>query len=467
MTVGILALLAGSATAASTPNVVVFYSDDMGNGDLACYGAKDVKTPNIDALAASGIRFTNYYAAAPICSPSRAAMLTGRYPARAGLSSKKNIASNMNAPGLPTREVTIAELAKKAGYATAVFGKWHLGSIHECQPNSQGFDLFVGHHASCLDSFSHMYYASEPWYYDLYRNREEIYEDGVHITDLITRETLRFIDDHRGERFLIYVAYNTPHYPMVARGKFVQMYAGLPKPRQVWAASVTELDDSVGQIMSRLRERDLLKDTLVFFASDNGAPNESLRGEGGGSNAPYREYKRSLFEGGIRVPGMVSGQGLVPAGVVCDQPVIGMDFFSTIAEAIHAEVPKDRTIDGASWYPLFKDPTQSVHDVLFFEWDDQHAVRSGDWKLVENGLLGMAVSRTNRATGDDAVFLSNIKVDSGEQHNLRGEHADVAERLVKLHEAWRREIAQDPTASPDALATSKPEPARGGRFDRE
>ncbi|HOQ87062.1 MAG TPA: sulfatase-like hydrolase/transferase [Phycisphaerae bacterium] len=444
----------GGASLAAPPNVIVFYTDDMGSGDLSCYGATDIATPNIDALAASGMRFTSYYAPAPLCSPSRAAMLTGRYPTRAGHPSTKNIASGLNQPGLPSREITIAELVRTRGYATAVFGKWHLGSTPECQPNSQGFDLFVGHHASCVDPVSHWYYATEPYYHDLYRNRDEIFEDGVHMTDLVTRETLAFIDQHREKPFFIYVAYNTPHYPMVAHGRYMKKYAHLPRARQLVAALVAGIDDSVGQIMTRLRERDLLDRTLVFFASDNGAPNASMRGEGGGSNAPYREYKRSLFEGGIRVPGMVSWPGVVPAGAVCDQPVIGMDIFATVADATGAELPKDRIIDGRSWLPLFKDPTRPIHEALFFEWQGQHAVRAGRWKLVENGLIDMHLSRTNRATGEDVVFLADVTADPGEGRNLRAVHAVRAEELRRLHAEWRNGIASDPTASEDAISST-------------
>ena len=444
-----------SLFAANPPNILILLTDDMGNGDASCYGAKDLQTPNIDALAKSGIRFTSYYAPAPICSPSRAGLLTGRYPLRAGMSTSKNIASAMNEPGLNPREITIAELARSRGYATAVFGKWHQGSTPECQPNSQGFDEFLGHHASCVDCFSHMYYASEPWYHDLYHNRTEVFEDGVHMTDLITRETIRFIDAHRKQPFLIYIAYNTPHYPMVARAKFLKMYEHLPMPRRVAAALCAEADDSVGQIMTHLRERGLLNNTLIFFASDNGAASPSKRGEGGSSNAPYREYKTSLFEGGIRLPGIVSWPGKVPAGVVSDQPVIGMDIFATAAEAMGAEVPQDRTIDGRSWFPLFKNPNATIHDAIFFEWAGQYAVRSGKWKYVQNGFYNMETSRKNRATGADAVYLSDVTADPGEHKNLRAQFPEVADRLGKLHEQWRAEIAKDPTASPDFLKDSK------------
>ena len=452
--VTLCALAALSVVAANPPNVIILLADDMGNGDPGCYGAKDIKTPNIDSLAASGIRFTSYYAPAPICSPSRAGMITGRYPMRAGMSTSKNIGSAMGEPGMPTREITIAELAKTRGYATAIFGKWHLGSIPECQPNSQGFDVFLGHHASCVDCFSHMYYASEPWYHDLYHNRDEVFEDGAHMTDIITRETLGFIEAHRAQPFLIYVAYNTPHYPMVAQAKYMKMYEHLPMPRRVAAALCAGIDDSVGQIRNRLRERGLLDNTVVFFASDNGAPSPSKRGEGGCSNAPYREYKTSLFEGGIHLPGIVSWPAQVPAGAVCDQPVVGLDIFATAAQAMGAELPKDRTIDGRSWFPLFKNPNEPIHEAIFFEWAGQHAVRSGKWKYIENGFINMERSRKNRATGADAVYLADVATDPGEKKNVRAQFPEIAAKLGKLHEQWRAAIANDPTASPDFLKDS-------------
>jgi arylsulfatase A len=446
-----LAALAGPAMAAERlPNVIVFYADDLGNGDVGCYGATDIKTPNVDALAASGVRFTNYYAPAPICAPSRAALLTGRYPIRCGMSPLKNVPSDVDSPGMPGREITLAEIAKTRGYATAVFGKWHLGSTEDAVPNAQGFDLFVGHHTSCLDSFSHMYYASEPWFHDLYRNRQEVFVDGVHLCDIVTRETLQFIDSHKDSPFLIYVAYNQPHYPMVAKARFIEMYKNLPRLRQFQAALVTMMDDSIGQIMQRLREQELVENTLVFFASDNGAPNRSKRGEGGGRNTPYREYKRSVFDGGGHVPAIVSWHGRVRAGQTREQLTIGMDVFSTIVDVIGAEPPNDRIIDGITWIPLLKDPSKSCHDVLFFEWDNQHGVRQGPWKLVCNGLINMDEGRQNRVKvgSPDYMFLSNVVKDPGERENLYATNKELGDKLLKMHEDWRASIAKDPTASP-------------------
>jgi len=444
----LLASLSVFATAqapvyARPPNVVIFYADDMGIGDIGCYGCTDIRTPSLDALAASGVRLTNYYSAAPICSPSRAALLTGRTPARAGLSLAKNISSKPGEPGMSAEEITIAELARTRGYATAAIGKWHLGYSRDTQPNGQGFDLFFGFHSSLTEYFSHMNYWEEPYHHDLFRNREEVFENGVHMTDLITRETVEFIEQNRGKPFLVYVAYNAPHYPMVAQTRFLRAYGSMPEPRRSYAALVAGMDESVGRILERLRGLGLERDTLVFFSSDNGAAAASPRGEGGGSNGPFREGKRSLFEGGIRMPAIVRWPGTVGAGQTRNQLAVAMDVFVTIADAIGAEIPADRTFDGRSWLPMLKDAGAPCHETLFFEWDGQQAVRQGKWKLVRNGLIDLAASRQKRAAGDDAVFLSDLDADPGETKNLRSLHPDVAARLLALHDDWRAAIAKD------------------------
>ena len=423
------------------PNVIVFYADDMGYGDAGCFGGRDIQTPNIDQLASRGIMLTDYYSAAPVCSPSRAALLTGRYPARIGMSSTRNIASAMGVPGMPTGEITIAELARTKGYATGIFGKWHLGASQDTQPNAQGFDLFFGHHGSCVDSYSHMFYASVPYYHDLYKNRQEVWEGGQHMTDIITREAVRFIEMNRQKPFLIYVSYNTPHYPMVSPSRFLRMYTRLPERRKYHAALVTHLDESLGRIMAELEKHGLVDDTLVFFSSDNGAADKSDRGEGGGSNAPFREFKRSLFDGGIHMPAVVSWPRRLPQSESRSQLAIAMDLFVTVADAIGADLPDDRVIDGRSWLPFLSDPDESGQDVLFFDWAEQHAVRRGKWKVVRNGFIDQAtLGRANRAAGVDRIFLSDVSVSPGEKTNLYRRYPEVAEELLKLHTAWRESI---------------------------
>lgn len=439
-------LLSSGWAFAGPPNIIILYADDMGIGDAGCYGCRDIKTPNIDALARGGVRFTDYYSAAPICSPSRAALLTGRYPPRAGMSTTKNVGSEPGDPGLPTEEITVAELAKTRGYATAAFGKWHLGATADSVPNAQGFDVFFGFHASALDYYSHMYYFSEPYHHDLYRNRVEVFEGGGHMTDLITHEAIRFIEARHQGPFLLYAAFNAPHYPMAPQNRFMEMYKHLPMPRRAYAALVAGMDDGIGRIMDAVRRQGLTRSTLVFFASDNGAAAPSPREEGGGSNAPFRGYKRSLFEGGIHMPAVISWPGSIPENETRSQPVIAMDLFPTIAEVIGAELPKDRTIDGRSWMPLLRDAKAPGHETLFFEWEAQHAVRQGKWKVVRDALLGPPAGRQARAQGDDAIFLADLEADPGERTNLRRQHPDVAENLLRLHERWLASVTTRPAA---------------------
>ena len=290
------------AQSARRPNIVLFVADDLGCHDLGAWGATDLQTPNIDALAAGGARFTNWYAAAPVCAPSRAALLTGRYPIRAGVPD--------NGPALRPSEKTIATVLKGAGYATGLFGKWHLGSTAETDPNAHGFDRFYGFHSGCIDYYSHRYYWGEPRvpnYHDLWRDRTEIFEDGQYTTELFAREAAQFVRDRRAGPFFAYVPFNAPHYPMHAPKKYMERFANLPPERRTYAAMIAAMDDAVGQVMRTLRELQLEDHTLVLFTADNGATREARAGLDGkpataGNNAPFRGFKFSAFDGGMHVP---------------------------------------------------------------------------------------------------------------------------------------------------------------------
>jgi len=370
--------------------------------------------------------------------------------------------------GMPADEFTIAELARTRGYATALIGKWHLGFTPQTDPNAQGFDVFFGHHAGCIDYYSHWFYWQDPPHHDLYRNRDEIHEEGRYMTDLIVREAAEFIDRQKGSPFLLYIPFNAPHYPTQAPERLRKMYAGLPAPRNQYAPLVAGLDEAIGTIMSRLRDAGLERDTLVFFASDNGASVEARNNYGGGSNGPYRGYKFSLYEGGIRMPAIISRPGTLPAGETRDQLVMATDLFPTIAEAIGANPPADRKIDGRSWMPLLKDRNAPGHETLFWMQGGQKAVRHGKWKLVVNGQedrpgpppAGQPEARPGgarrRAAGrqdtqekppaaaaDDkegTVFLADIEADPGEKKNLCQEHPDIVAKLTRLHDEWRKDL---------------------------
>ena len=427
--------------AARRPNFVLFLADDLGCHDLGCWGAADLKTPNIDALAASGARFTNWYAAAPVCAPSRAGILTGRHPVRAGVPD--------NGPPLSPQELTIASLLKPAGYATGIFGKWHLGSGPDTCPNTHGFDRFFGFHSGCFDFYSHRYYWGEPRtvnYHDLWRDRTEVFEDGQYSTELFAREAVQFIRDHRGNPFFLYLPFNAVHYPMHAPQKYVERFAGLDPERRTYAAMLAAADDGVGQVMRTLREHRLVENTLVCFTGDNGATREARAGLGqkpatAGSNAPFRGNKFSAFDGGMHVPMIMSRPGAIPKGQVVKEVGSHLDLLPTICHAAGRELPADRTYDGFDALPMAVAAAKTRHDEIFWSSGGQLAVRRGNWKLVRNGKTFDGTPEGNRALeGDDALFLSNVDEDPGESKNLRHQYPNVLDELHTLTEKWAASV---------------------------
>ncbi len=418
----------------STPNVILIFSDDQGTLDLNCYGSKDLHTPHLDGLAQRGIRFTQFYVGAPVCSPSRAALLTGRYIQRAGVPG--NVSSQAGHKGMPTEQVTIAENLRSAGYQTALFGKWHLGTIPECDPLGQGFDEFLGHKAGCIDNYSHFFYWKGPHFHDMWRDREELWEQGTHFSDMIVRESIRFLEENRKRPFFMFLPFNIPHYPMQADVRFLKMYENVPEPRRAYAALVTHLDDAVGQILGKVNELDLQKETLVIFLSDHGHSTEERCNFGGGNPGPYRGAKFSLFEAGIRVPCIVSYPGVLPEGIVRDQLCTSLDLFPTIADVCGINLPK-RRLDGRSLLPVIESAeAETPHHEFHWQLGDQWAVRDGDWKLIANAR------DTNRELleGDDKYFLSDFSRDITETKNLAAQFPDVVKRLTGLHEAWLADV---------------------------
>jgi len=427
--------------APARPNVVLFLADDLGCHDLGAWGATDLKTPNLDALAAGGVRFTNWYAAAPVCAPSRASLLTGRYPIRAGVPD--------NGPPLRASEQTIAQVLKPAGYATGLFGKWHLGDTAETDPNAHGFDRFFGFHSGCIDYYSHRYYWGDPRvpnYHDLWRDRTEIFEDGQYATELFAREAAQFLRDHRADPFFAYVPFNAPHYPMHAPQKYMQRFPAVEPERQTYAAMIAALDDGVGQVLRTLRELRLEQNTLVLFSADNGATREARAGLHGkpataGNNAPFRGNKFSAFDGGMHVPMIMNWPGVIPKGMVVREVGSHLDLMPTIAKLAGVTPPTDRTLDGSDALPLVLENAKSRHDAIFWSSGGQLAVRRGNWKLVKDGKTFDGTPDGNKAlTGDDALFLSNVDEDPGESVNLRHRFPQVADELSTMMMKWADEV---------------------------
>ncbi|MBI3680589.1 MAG: sulfatase-like hydrolase/transferase [Acidobacteria bacterium] len=426
------------------PNFVVICTDDQGSHDLGCYGAKDLLTSSIDSLAASGSTFSNWYANAPVCAPSRAALFTGRYPIRAGVPS--------NGPALPPAQRTVASLLKPLGYATALTGKWHLGSGPDTDPNAHGFDYFYGFHSGCVDFYSHRFYWGEGGnrgsvnYHDLWRNRTEVFEDGAYLTERITDEACGFIRRNADRPFLLSVTYNAPHYPMHAPQRYLDRLPALELERRTYGAMIAAVDDGVGRIRRALMQHGLLEDTLIFFVADNGATTEARAGLNqkpatAGDNSPYRGFKFSLFDGGMHVPGIMSWPGKIPAGQVIPEVAMTMDITATISMAAGAAPPAGYRLDGSDILPVAMGKARSPHQAIFWEQGKQYAVRKGNWKLVINGILyDRSPEGRKPLEGEDAVFLSDLDADPAESINLRRKHPAVVDELTTLLDGWRKEV---------------------------
>lgn len=424
------------------PNVIIILTDDQGYGDLGCLGAADLKTPRLDALAKGGVLFTSMYAASPVCSPSRAGLLTGRYPGNAGV--RAILPGHRKASGLTPKVPTLAAALKKEGYVTGACGKWHLGLKPACRPNANGFDEFSGFLAGCLDYYSHIFYygMSDGGFnptHDLWENDEEVWANGEYLTERITRKSVEFIRRHSGEPFFLYVAYNAPHYPMHAPQKYLDRFPDLPWDRQIMAAMLSAVDDGVGEIADTLAELGLTENTIVYFQSDNGPSRESrnwLDGTEdpyyGGTAGGFAGHKFSLFEGGIRVPALLSWGNRIPPRTVND-PCIAVDIFPTVLEACGGN-PADYELDGRSILSSLTEGAETAHGDMFWELEEQTALRRGRYKLVLNGRL--EESRPPRAP----VFLADLENDPGETRNLADDLPDLCEELTQAALAWRRGV---------------------------
>ena len=435
-------LLKPSARADSgRPNVIVILFDDLGLHDLGFLGANDLKTPNIDRLAAEGTRFTNWYSNAPVCAPARSALMTGRCPMRAGV--------GQNGRPLRTTEKTIAAVLKEAGYATALTGKWHLGSTPDTVPNAHGFDYFYGFHEGCTDYYSHRYYWGDPRivnFHDLWRNRDEIFEDGQYLTERIADEAAGFITAHPNQPFFLYAAFNAVHYPMHAPQQYVQRFSNLSEERQMYAAMLSAADDGVGRIVDALEKTSQRENTLIFLLGDNGATTERRAGLNqqaatAGRNTPFRGYKFSTFDGGMHVPGLANWPGHVPGGRVIHEVVTTADILPTVCHLTRAPLPADRTIDGKNIWPVVTKEARSPHEYVAWSEGPQLAIRRGKWKLVLNGVTHDGTPEGSKPLeGEDAVFLSNVDDDPGESRNLRRQHPAISDSLQTLVHQWRQDV---------------------------
>ena len=428
----------GSAT---RPNVVLIITDDLGWADLGSYGATDVRTPNIDGLAAAGIRLTDFYANGVTCTPTRAGLITGRYQQRFGVEAPLSNPSRGADQGLPATGYSLPQLLKNNGYATALVGKWHLGYKPELGPNAHGFDYFFGFKSGYHDYYTHANGDGDP---DLWENERPIERQG-YTTDLITEHAIRFVEQHAQEPFFIDVAYNAPHWPYQVpgqpseapdRARHVMPQDAATSARADYVAMVEHLDRSIGELLAALDRLDIADDTIVIFTNDNG-------GEWLSSSSPLFGRKWTVFEGGIRVPALVRWPGRIPAGKVSDQVGITMDLTASILAVTGTPVPAEARLDGMNLFPIWEGRTPEVERTLFWRAQGggrrQTAVRRGDFKVLNDS---------------GQTFVFNLRTDPGERRDLANRRQDIAQTLWPLLRAWEEEV--------DAEALTYQLPSGGG-----
>jgi arylsulfatase A-like enzyme len=429
---------------ARPPNVVLIFVDDMGYADLHCYGS-NVPTPNLDRMAKEGMRFTSFYVAQGVCSASRAALMTGCYSNRVSI---RGALFPNNPIGLNPNEDTIAEILKRRGYATAIFGKWHLGDREPFLPVHQGFDEYFG-----LPYSNDMFRRpnSKPDYPELPlldgTKTIELNPDQTKLTTLYTEHAVKFIEDNKGRPFFLYVPHSMPHVPLAVSEKFKGK-----SPRGLYGDVVMELDWSVGQILDALKRNGLDEQTLVAFTSDNGP--WLVYGNHGGSAGPLREGKATAFEGGVREPFIARWPGHIPAGRECNEPAMTIDLLPTFAKLAGATLATDRIIDGKDIWPLLagEPGAKSPHEALYFYWGTElHAVRSGKWKLhfphpywtvPTAGADGVSTKAKKAEIG---LSLFDLEADVGESKNVAAEHPDVVKQLEAFGEQAREDLGDSLT----------------------
>jgi arylsulfatase A-like enzyme len=431
---------ASSQQRVGKPNVLLILVDDLGTQDLNCYGSTDLATPNLDKLAARGVRFNQFYAGAPVCSPSRAALLTGKTNLGAGLAGNVPLS---NEGGMPSEQYTMAEMMKDNGYYTAAIGKWHLGNSAPKSPNGQGFDHFLGHYVGCIDNYSHFYYWGGPNKHDLHRNAEEIYKPGEYFADLMVSEIKGIVDQKRSQPFFIYWAINMPHYPYQGLPKWLEYYKNSPSPRREYAAFVSTMDEYIGKVYAQLADHGMLENTIIIFQSDHGHSYEERAFYGGGNAGPYRGGKFSMFEGGIRVPAIISYPRSLPVNETREQMVSSMDWFPTIARLTGATIRKE-SLEGIDITDMIKSakvsaPNRDIHwqTETYDDKKAQWAVRYGDWKLIGNPR---DPSAKKDLAASDPLFLVNLREDISETRNLASEQTAKVEELLDLHKNWLKKV---------------------------
>jgi arylsulfatase A-like enzyme len=429
-----LRLGAQAPAAGARPNVVLIITDDVGYGDIGSYGAPDIKTPNIDSLARDGVRLTDFYANAALCSPTRAGLVSGRYQQRFAIESALGGVAQAGEQGLPSSGRSLPQLLKTTGYATALLGKWHLGYKPEFSPNAHGYDYFFGFKSGYIDYYQHTDGNGRP---DLFENDKPTEEAG-YMTDLITAKTTRFIEQNAARSFFVEVAYNAGHWPYqvpdkpsvaIGNARHLMPHDDSTSTRADYVAMMERADQGVGQILRTLDRLNLARNTIVIFTNDNG-------GEWLSRNAPLFNRKWTLWEGGIRVPAIVRWPGRIPAGRVSSQVGITMDLSASILAVTGTTVPAEAKLEGMNIFPILEGRSPVVDRTLFWRTTagnhNQKAVRSGDWKVMIDG---------------NHTLVFDVRKDAGERNDLANQRQDIARRLRPLLTAWEADVDAEAQAN--------------------
>ena len=465
------------ADTGNKPNIVIIVADDLGKTDISLYGKPPIQTPNIDSIGLKGMTFTEGYITSPICAPSRAGMLTGRYQQRFGFEYQSHdrypknriemfvyknfiatgdwlVANQVEFPnfedvvknGMPPSEIMLAEILQKAGYRTGIAGKWHLGSGEHAIPINRGFDYQYGFYEAYslyMADTSHKDIInqrhkdfSDPFIWGkgrsgncAIRRNDEVIDEKFYLTDRIAEEANQFVDQNKDEPFFLYVPFLAPHTPFQATKTYYDKLDHIKdRNKRVYNAMIWQLDDAVASIISNLEAQGLMENTIVFFLSDNGGATYTEATD----NAPLKGGKFTNFEGGLNVPFMVRWDNHISKGSNYNKPVVSMDVFSTALELAGVEYTNDRKLDGTSLLPVLTDSmAEPIHETLCWRSGYNRAIRSGDWKLITDGLSG------NHA-------LYNVKTDKEERNNLYDSKPEIVKELQQQHTEWESEM-MDPS----------------------
>lgn len=416
------------------PNIIIILADDLGYADIGFNGCKDIPTPNIDRIATNGVKFTNGYVCFPVCGPSRAGLLTGRYPQRFGYERNPQYRPNDPNMGLPKEETTLAESLKQVGYISGIIGKWHLGADISNHPLNRGFNEFFGHLGGghkylpedliIKDSYAVDNEESKSYTTWIMSNHKPV-QTKKYLTDEFSDEAVHFIEIHQEKPFFLYLSYNAPHTPLQATQKYLDRFPNIvDKKRKTYAAMVSAVDDGVGKVLDKLESLHLDKNTLVYFLSDNGGPEKS----NGSDNGLLREGKSSIYEGGYRVPFALQWKGTIKPGIY-DNPVSSLDIFATISALTKTPTKKDRPLDGVDIIPFITGKNKALpHEMIYLRKFDQNAysVRYKDLKLV--------------LKKDGVPQLYNLKEDIGEQNNIAKQYPEEVKRLDAIRKEWDSQL---------------------------